>query len=247
MQNLEFLGFKRYSVTSCGKVWSHTSNRFLTNYANMKHHDKYQRVSLSNFDKKIKVCKVHRLVASAFLEKPFGKDHVNHIDGDIYNNHVDNLEWCTPNENNEHAMRSVRKGQFIVDETKNLTQNGKYGCRNTGRHKMSEEEAHKYCKHMEEGYRACDLQVMMGITRKAFTQFRNKTHLYYNHVAEQYDFSNLPTSNKLTDEQVVEICQSLQNKETVMSIYKRLAVGRNMVRDIKLRKTYLTVSKDYIW
>lgn len=247
MQNLEFLGFKRYSVTDCGKVWSHTSKRYLTNYANMKHHDKYQRVSLSDSYKKIKICKVHRLVASAFLEKPFGKDHVNHIDGNIYNNHVSNLEWCTPNENNEHAMRNVRKGQFLTDDTKNLTQNGKYGCRSTGRHKMSEEEAHKYCKHMEEGYRACDLRVMMGITRKAFTQFRNKTHLYYNHVAEQYDFSNIPKSNKITPEQVLNICERLQKEDSIMSIYKDMGVGRNVVRDIKQRKTYKIISKDYHW
>ena len=126
MQSLDFLGFERYAVTSCGKVWSHTSNRFLTNYSNKKHHDKYCRVSLSNYDKKVKVSKVHRLVAYAFLEKPFGKDHVNHIDGDIYNNHVDNLEWCTPTENNTHSMDNVRKGQFLEDQSKNITQNGFY-------------------------------------------------------------------------------------------------------------------------
>ena len=88
---------------------------------------------------------------------------------------------------------------------------------------------------------------MMGITRKAFTQFRNGTHLYYNHVAEQYDFSNIPTLTKLTPEQVVEICERLQNEDTVMSIYKSMDIGRNMVRDIKQRKTYRTVSKDYHW
>ena len=247
MQSLEFLGFERYAVTSCGKVWSHTSNRFLTNYSNKKHHDKYYRVSLSNCDKKVKVSKVHRLVAYAFLEKPFGKDHVNHIDGDIYNNHVDNLEWCTPTENNTHSMENVRKGQFLEDQSMNITQNGKFGSRTAGRYKITEEEAHQYCKYMEQGYRACDIQVLMGINRKTFTRFKSATHPTYNHIAEQYDFSRIPTIKKLTQEQVLEICERLQNKETIMSIYRLLEVSRNAVQDIKLRKTYLAISKDYSW
>lgn len=247
MQSLDFLGFERYAVTSCGKVWSHTSNRFLTNYFNENHHDKYFRVFLSNYDKKVKSVKIHRLVAYAFLEKPFGKNHVNHIDGDIYNNNVENLEWCTPTENNAHSMKYVRKGQFLEDESMNITKNGKFGSRTAGRYKITEEDAHQYCKYMEQGYRACDIQVLMGINRRTFTRFKSATHPTYNHIAEQYDFSRIPTMKKLTQEQVLEICERLQNKETIMSIYKLLGVSRNAVQDIKLRKTYLAISKDYSW
>lgn len=247
MVNLGFLGFERYEVTDCGKIWSHTSNRFLKNSVNYNHHDKYGKVFLSNYDKKIKTLKVHRLVALAFLEKPFGKNHVNHIDGDIYNNSVSNLEWCTPTENNAHSMRCVRKAQFLKDQSMNLTQNGKVVSRSVGRYKITEDEAHQYCEYMEQGYRACDIYVLMGVNRKTFTRFRNLTHPKYNHVAEKYDFSKIPVVNKLTQEQVLDICERLQNKETIMSIYKLLSVGRNTVQDIKLRKTYLATSKDYFW
>lgn len=54
---------------------------------------------------------VHRLVAKAFLEKPDGKDFVNHIDGVKQNNNASNLEWCTRSENMKHAYRHGLKSQ----------------------------------------------------------------------------------------------------------------------------------------
>ena len=59
-------------------------------------------------------CRVHRLVAMAFIEPVRGKDMINHIDGDRTNNHVDNLEWCTNQENQLHASRVLghKQGRY---------------------------------------------------------------------------------------------------------------------------------------
>lgn len=46
---------------------------------------------------------VHRMVAESFIEKPIGKDEINHINGNKYDNSVTNLEWCTRTENMRHA------------------------------------------------------------------------------------------------------------------------------------------------
>lgn len=247
MIDLTFLGFPNYSVTEDGKVWSKTSNRFLKDYSNKNHHDKYFTVSLSNYDKKIKICRIHRLVAFAYLPKPVGKNHVNHIDGDIYNNHVSNLEWVTPEENNAHAMNYVRNGQFLKDQSMNLTQNGKISSRKGGKYKMTPEQAHRYCSYMEQGYRACDIYVLMGINRKTFTLFKNGTHPIHQSIANQYDFSELPNVNKTSESVVVKICEMLQKQETIMYIAKTTGVHRNVIRDIKNRKTYLAVSEKYNW
>jgi hypothetical protein len=52
-------------------------------------------------DVKSKTCRVHRLVAQAFLENNLGKSAVDHIDEDKQNNLKSNLRWVTNQENSE--------------------------------------------------------------------------------------------------------------------------------------------------
>lgn len=64
----------------------------------------YYFVVLSK-DCKGKISKIHRLVALAFIPNPENKPYVNHKDGNKLNNKLENLEWCTDQENRTHASK----------------------------------------------------------------------------------------------------------------------------------------------
>lgn len=67
--------------------------------------DGYLKVTLSK-NCKCKRFYLHRLVALQFIENPDNLPQINHKDGNKLNNEVSNLEWCTKETNQNHAVRT---------------------------------------------------------------------------------------------------------------------------------------------
>lgn len=55
-----------------------------------------------------KMCRVHRLVAEAFIPNPQSLPFINHRDNAPAHNAVENLEWCTQKQNLGHARAQGR-------------------------------------------------------------------------------------------------------------------------------------------
>lgn len=91
---------ENYSVSNLGRVRHDTKNLILKPFKIGTKNHQYLAVDVG----KKKSVKVHRLVAIAFLGES-DKPQVNHIDGNHFNNCVDNLEWVTGSENCIHAYR----------------------------------------------------------------------------------------------------------------------------------------------
>ena len=90
-----------YQVSNTGKVKNKKTGLLLSPHYNRKG---YQYVYLSYSHTGRVKWYIHRLVAKHFIENPMNKPQVNHIDGNKQNNNVDNLEWCTNEENQIHAV-----------------------------------------------------------------------------------------------------------------------------------------------
>lgn len=81
--------------------------------------------------------RIHVALAKVFIPNPEDKEIVNHKDGDKSNNELSNLEWVTPSENTQHALKlglasNVRKCKLRDIETgeiyhfESISQAGKF-------------------------------------------------------------------------------------------------------------------------
>lgn len=84
-----------YAITSCGKVWSYRTKKFLKSRIAK---NGYEHVCFKKNQKPYDYL-VHRLVAQAYIPNPNNYDTVDHIDFNKTNNNVNNLRWL-PNEIN---------------------------------------------------------------------------------------------------------------------------------------------------
>lgn len=94
--------YSKYTFTDCGKIFA-LYKKGKKEIVGSKDKNGYLKITLVSDDKKITYYRKHRLIAWAF----FGKSdmQVNHIDGNILNNNINNLEYVTGMENQSHRRK----------------------------------------------------------------------------------------------------------------------------------------------
>lgn len=102
-----------YYITEEGQCYNSNTGKYLKGQENVKNGYFSYNLTMPNGDKKR--CYAHRLVAEAYLPKDdINKNQVNHIDGNKLNNAINNLEWVSQSENQQHAIKNeLKKVQHI--------------------------------------------------------------------------------------------------------------------------------------
>lgn len=106
-------GYPQYIVTSCGRVFDAVEKREVIFYVSASG---YRRVWLRRRGRKSPV-NVYKLVALTYLGKRPSKNHVvRHLDGQSFNDRVDNLAWGTYAENSADTVKHQKERAQITDE-----------------------------------------------------------------------------------------------------------------------------------
>lgn len=103
-----------YQVSDLGNVKSIRRNKILKP---SNQGQGYLQVVLCKSGKN-KHCRVHRLVAQAFIDNPYNLSDVNHRNENKSDNNVNNLEWITNKDNNNYGTRNERLSIPIVQLNK---------------------------------------------------------------------------------------------------------------------------------
>ncbi len=136
-----------YEISNYGEVFSVKRRKFLRPKTKK---NGYKEVHL-RWNGKGKMESISRLVAKHFIDNPFNKPQVNHIDGNKGNNFYSNLEQVTGKENIEHAitiglidyaknaekLKALLSKQVICNETGILFSSTREAERRTGISNMS--------------------------------------------------------------------------------------------------------------
>lgn len=118
-----------YKISNKGEIKNAKTNNILKQYLSNRG---YLRVTLFKKSKPKKFT-VHRLVAENFIknnyiQKEISELQINHKDGNRSNNNVENLEWCTAQENTYHALKNgLRKMKIPYSEHNNVCEKYRKG------------------------------------------------------------------------------------------------------------------------
>lgn len=117
--------FPNYYVSRSGEIFSSIRSRRMETITNANGYVSIQIRNVGPGGKsRSKMVPVHICVAKTYIPNPEGKPFVNHKNGIKNDNRVENLEWCTRQENIRHAydmglIKKCTKSVILIDNEGN--------------------------------------------------------------------------------------------------------------------------------
>lgn len=213
-----------YVIYEDGRIYSNLSNKFIAQRAN---EFGYVSSCLKNKDGEYKWCRVHRLVALAYIPNSENKREVNHIDGDKSKNHHTNLEWATSKENKAHAWENdlyTHKGDNHYAAI------------------FTEDQIHAMCAMLQDGARSIDVAKLFGTDKHLIANL--KTGRNWKHVSDQYNFNVVRKARK-SPQLIKKVCQMIVDGISNAEISRQLPISQQDVSRIKRKEIHTRISCEY--
>lgn len=124
----ELKNFTDYAIDTSGIVWSYKNKKRRQLKTNFKRKidDKYygKCVTLTNQSGERKTISVQKLMSLAFLPKQENCKRVRHINGDLNDDRLENLEWIVPKPKKNNTEKVIHEtyiiDRFILDKIRKV-------------------------------------------------------------------------------------------------------------------------------
>ena len=104
--------YPSYQVSNIGRVRNTETGGILKPMLSGRVGHEYFRVCL--YDNGVRTDHyVHKLVGTEFIDNPYNKPRVDHINGNKTNNCIENLRWAFDNENNMNSRKTSKRTSSI--------------------------------------------------------------------------------------------------------------------------------------
>lgn len=191
--------YPNYGTSKCGKVYRLSTKRQMKQSLQGVPNYWYVRTCHNNVPKNTRV---HIMLAICWVDNPDPENRkvVNHIDGNPLNNTIENLEWNTLAQNNQHGRKL--EGNY-GDGLYNAT--------------LTDELVHTLCKRLAQGERVKDLAEEYDLSKDVVSKVRSGSTWF--HVRKLYDIPNA-FKNSFSRETIIWVCEQISKGVSDLNIAK---------------------------
>lgn len=218
--------YPNYAASQCGKIFRISTKKAMS--VSPQGHPPYLYFRACHNNKASNV-RVHRAVASAWIDNPENHSDVNHKDGNKFNNHISNLEWVSKAQNQAHAHSTGLKG--IGEKLYNAS--------------MEDSIAHLVCQRLQDGWTIKSISDVLSISKDVVRKIKAGDTYFHIRVLYNIDHTYPRDFSESTVRWVCErILKGLSDlqiaKESTNSNLKKIDVKR-----IRHKIRYKIISDEY--
>lgn len=224
-----FNGFETgYIISENGEVVNTATGQKLKHYPINKYH-RYVRIGLL-IDGKLRQKGLHRVLMETFCPVENSDSlQVNHIDGNRNNNSLYNLEWVTPSQNVKHAFdHGLMKPMRGEDNPRNV---------------LKEQQVVEICELLSNGITEHEIANKFNVSPTLIHNIRN--HIAWVDISSQYTFPDKKGNTRLSEEDVVKICDMVKNGESYKTIAALFGLKPSYIKSFKSKRTWKNITENY--